>query len=252
MMTAPWRMSLTATPPTQPDHLKGFLAALGPIVHAVSLKELKGNILSQFEVRILSFKTNSETLLRHKTLLNQWKSHKKSLVDQGEPLARIFEISQRSKLGRQALLCLTESRKCLFLCTERVKVIRDFLEAHREKCMLIFTPDTFSAYALSVQLHCPAITAEIGGNERSVYLDAFKKGQIKRIISCRVLNEGYDLPEAEIALIVAPFSSKRDLTQRVGRVLRKKENKVALIQFFACENTSEMEEVMRCKSILMN
>ena len=53
-----------------------------------------------------------------------------------------------------------------------------------------------------------------------VDLKSFRKGIFDVLVACRALDEGLDVPEAELAIIAAGTSSNRQRIQRVGRVLR--------------------------------
>ena len=50
----------------------------------------------------------------------------------------------------------------------------------------------------------------------------FGTGKIKVLCTPRILDEGIDVPEAELAIIIASSKSKRQMIQRMGRVIRKK------------------------------
>ena len=45
------------------------------------------------------------------------------------------------------------------------------------------------------------------------------------MVSCTALDEGFDMPEADGAMILSASSSKRQRIQRMGRVLRITANK---------------------------
>ncbi len=66
--------------------------------------------------------------------------------------------------------------------------------------------------------------------ERCNNLSMFKDGVVDVLISCKSLDEGFDVPDAESAIIVSSSASVRQRIQRMGRVLRKtSENKNAKI-----------------------
>ena len=92
---------------------------------------------------------------------------------------------------------------------------------HRGQKMLIFTADNASAYAISREHLIMPITCDIGRNERKRAFELFRDGRLRALVSARVLNEGVDVPEADVAIIVAGKLGEREHIQRVGRVLRK-------------------------------
>lgn len=62
--------------------------------------------------------------------------------------------------------------------------------------------------------------SRMGAHLRRSNLRAFRRGVFDVLIACRALDEGFNVPEAEVALIVAGTSARRQRIQRVGRVLR--------------------------------
>ncbi|MEM3986894.1 MAG: helicase-related protein [Candidatus Methanomethylicia archaeon] len=61
--------------------------------------------------------------------------------------------------------------------------------------------------------------------ERIENISGFKDGKINILVSCRALDEGFDVPAAETGIIVAGTSSVRQWIQRMGRILRKAPSK---------------------------
>jgi len=58
-------------------------------------------------------------------------------------------------------------------------------------------------------------------NERIENISDYRQGKTNILVSCHALNEGFDVPESEIGIIVAGTSSARQWIQRMGRILRK-------------------------------
>ena len=66
---------------------------------------------------------------------------------------------------------------------------------------------------------------DLKDDERQENLDNFKAGKLNVLVSCTALDEGFDMPEADGAMILSASSSKRQRIQRMGRVLRITANK---------------------------
>jgi superfamily II DNA or RNA helicase len=65
-------------------------------------------------------------------------------------------------------------------------------------------------------------------DDRSRERASFSSGRARAMVAVRSLDEGVDVPEAEIAIIASGSRSKRQRIQRMGRVLRHLEDKHAL------------------------
>lgn len=61
--------------------------------------------------------------------------------------------------------------------------------------------------------------------ERRDNLRRYKDGEVNVLITCRALDEGLDVPDTSVGIIVAATSSVRQRIQRVGRILRKSPGK---------------------------
>jgi DNA excision repair protein ERCC-3 len=76
---------------------------------------------------------------------------------------------------------------------------------------------------LGERLECPAIKGETTVKERQRLFQAFRTGEIKRLVVSKVANFSIDLPEASVAIQVSgTFGSRQEEAQRLGRVLRPK------------------------------
>ena len=60
----------------------------------------------------------------------------------------------------------------------------------------------------------------IGPSLRRNNLKLFRRGVFDVLVSCRALDEGFNVPETSVAIIAASTASERQRIQRLGRVLR--------------------------------
>jgi superfamily II DNA or RNA helicase len=93
----------------------------------------------------------------------------------------------------------------------------------------VFTADNAAAYAIAREHLIMPITCEIGRQERERALQGFREGKLRALVSARVLNEGIDVPEAEVAIIVGSTQGEREHVQRIGRLLRPSPGKRATV-----------------------
>jgi superfamily II DNA or RNA helicase len=71
-------------------------------------------------------------------------------------------------------------------------------------------------------LRAAAMHSALPGRERREILDRFAAGGLDVLSAPRVLDEGVDVPAADLAVIVGASRSRRQMVQRMGRVLRRK------------------------------
>lgn len=111
---------------------------------------------------------------------------------------------------------------------------------HSRSRLLVFTADNAAAYAIARKYLLMPITCDISRRERELALSAFRRGDLRALVSARVLNEGIDVPDADVAIIVGSTSGERELVQRVGRLLRPAPGKRALVYELVTPFTSEV------------
>jgi superfamily II DNA or RNA helicase len=85
----------------------------------------------------------------------------------------------------------------------------------------------------------PVITHHTDVRERSELLAAFSEGRVRTIVASRVLNEGVDLPSADVAIVLSGTATVREHVQRLGRILRKHGDKQATLYEIVCAETDE-------------
>jgi superfamily II DNA or RNA helicase len=66
------------------------------------------------------------------------------------------------------------------------------------------------------------IHSALSGADREEVLRRFGAGEIRVLSAPRVLDEGIDVPAADLAVIVGASRSRRQMVQRMGRILRRK------------------------------
>jgi superfamily II DNA or RNA helicase len=75
--------------------------------------------------------------------------------------------------------------------------------------------------------------------EREQIMGRFMDGTYRRILTSRVLDEGVDVPDASIAVIISGSGSSRQFIQRLGRILRKRPGKQAVLYELVSADTAE-------------
>jgi len=77
---------------------------------------------------------------------------------------------------------------------------------------------------------------ESKAEERQKIFNNFESNNIQVIIAMNVLNEGIDLPDAKMAIMLSSSSDPREWIQRSGRILRRKSDKIAELYDFYVKN----------------
>ena len=128
---------------------------------------------------------------------------------------------------------------------ERNTLIADtFMEYCSEKRTVIFCASVKHAEEIAKMIcergaNAQAVSGSMKPSERKEYIAKFRKGEIKALCACDLLNEGWDCPETEVLFMARPTMSKVLYTQQLGRGMRLADGKESLIVFDFVDNASQ-------------
>lgn len=241
------RLGLTATVPNDEVWHNRIHQILGPVVHTLNLHDLLGTYLSDFEViRVHLELNNTERSIYEKEMEAFQAVHQ--IFREAHPNGSWKDFAfyaSRTEAGRKSLKAFQAAQKILFFPEAKKSALSNILVQNRDNKVLIFTPDTATAYEISRRHLIMPITADIGRQERDDALNWFRNDEISSLVSCQVLNEGFDVPAANVAVILGGRLGQREHLQRVGRILRLKDNRKARIYELVCSRTLEVRQAKR-------
>ena len=122
------------------------------------------------------------------------------------------------------------------------RAVRELLRDSWDCRVLVFTADNRTAYAIAREHLIMPITCDIKKRERESALTAFREGRLRALVSARVLNEGIDVPDADVAIIVGGTQGEREHVQRIGRLLRPRPGKRARVYELVTLSTAEARQ----------
>ncbi|NJR48957.1 MAG: DEAD/DEAH box helicase [Leptolyngbyaceae cyanobacterium CSU_1_3] len=246
---APYRLGLTATPERTDGKHEDLQVLIGAEVYRRTAEELSGSALANHKATQIKVKLSKQERERYDRLIqvrNAFLKEANIYLSSAQGWQRFVQASARSKAGRKAMLAHREARAIAFGTEGKIRVLADLLSQHHPERTLIFTDDNATVYQISQEFLIPAITHQTPVKERHNILTRFKQGDYKTLVASRVLNEGVDVPEASVAIVLSGTASTREYIQRLGRILRKGKDptKLALLYEVVAEDTSE-ESVSR-------
>ncbi len=239
---APFRLGLTATP-ERADGRDALLTELvGPVVYRKDIVELSGNYLAEYDVERITVSLGpaerAEYAAERAVYIDFLRSQgirMSSTSGWGEFIMR----STMSESGRRAMQAYRRQRELAFAAPAKLDYLETLLHDHRTDRVLVFTDDNATAYAVSRRFLVPAITHQTKVTERSELLARFGDGRYGVVVTSKVLNEGVDVPDANVAVVLSGSGSVREHVQRLGRILRPKAGKRATLYEIVSADTAE-------------
>lgn len=251
---APYRLGLSATPERSDGKHADLEILIGAEVYRKSAADLAGQALAEHQVVQIKVTLSDQERDRYDELMqirNNFLKEAKISLGSLDGWQRFVQASGRSQAGRRAMIAHRQAKEISLGTESKLRVLSDLLAQHFPERILIFTNDNATVYRISQDLLIPALTHQTPIKERHEILTNFREGKYKTLAASHVLNEGVDVPEARIAILLSGTGSAREYIQRLGRVLRRgsETNKQAILYEVVTENTSEMRTSERRRGV---
>jgi superfamily II DNA or RNA helicase len=246
MFVATARLGLTATPPVG-DAAFALEHHIGSVAYSLGIDDLVGDALANFDLVTIPVRLSSDERERYDVSRRLFASAFSAFqrAAPGADWPAFVKAAMRSENGRRALAAWRTSREIVAYPEDKRRVLRELLGRHVDQRTLVFTQDNRTAYEIAREFLVYPITHEIGRKERASVLERFNAGDTNVLASAQVLDEGFDVPEAEIAIVVGGSASSRRHVQRIGRVLRPAPGKRARVYELTVADTVEVDHVRR-------
>jgi superfamily II DNA or RNA helicase len=243
LLAAPARLGLTATF-ERPDGAHEVIEELcGPLVHRVAPDELAGDHLAEYDIKRIEVELTGEERAeydQYRETFTDYLARSNLDMRSGSDYRKLVMRSGNDPQAREALLANQRAREVMMNADAKVKTLAEVLDRHREDRIIVFTAHNDLVYRLSERFLLPAITHQTGAAERREILEKFRDGTYSRVVTANVLDEGVDVPDANVAVVLSGSGSEREFTQRLGRILRPKaDGERALLYEVVTEETAE-------------
>ncbi|MEU8260443.1 helicase-related protein [Micromonospora sp. NPDC048999] len=242
------RLGLTATYARDDDglvkHLEPYFG--GVVAGCTYDRGLADGILAPFRVGFLGTDFTAGERKQHDEYDGLATTLRRRLIfDHGcpdEPFGEFMtSVNQLSQGGHADTRATKDARRYLNAFSKRRQLLADCHRKHEALAKLapvfaaanrglVFSETKTSAEQAAGILRGHGVsamefTSDLPSIERKYRLEAFKTGQVRVLTAPRVLDEGIDVPQADLGVIVAGSRSKRQMIQRMGRVIRPKQDR---------------------------
>jgi len=251
---SPYRLGLTATIEREDGKHVNIYKLVGKIAYSKDFYELsQDNHLSKFRLKKIKVEMLPDEILQYKRRIFQYNQLlKEAKIFYPIRLERLIMLSGNNSNLRKALLLRNEAVDIALNSYAKIVELEKILKHHATEKTIIFTVHTKLAYIISDRFLVPVITHRTKNEERNEILEKFKKGLYRVIVTTKVLDEGTDVPDANVGIILSGTGSKREFVQRLGRLLRPKkdvENMANLIEIISSDTSEIFTSNRRNKGI---
>ena len=262
MSPAPFRLGLTATYPdaTLSSSLPSSARSggqgerfelerlIGPIVYEKRIDDLVGKQLADYRTEHIRVELTADERTRYEAdhALYARFVRERGLYRMGPRWwSELMRLSSLDEAARHAMLAHQRLSRLLASAANKLDALDRLLQEHAHEHILIFTESNEVVYHLSRRHLIPALTHETKAAERKEILERFQAGDYPALVTSKVLNEGIDVPEAKVAIVLGGSAGAREYIQRLGRVLRKVGNREAVLYEIIVRNTLDTGRARR-------
>ncbi|MBF0448899.1 MAG: DEAD/DEAH box helicase family protein [Magnetococcales bacterium] len=242
MSIAPFRLGLTATPERTDGQESDLYALLGPLCHRVEINQLEGRFLAPYQLEHIPVTLDPDEREAYDNAYQHYKTFARGSginFSRKEAWSQFIMLCARSKEGRAAYAAYRMQKKLARASRAKLRRVWQIIRRHRKERIILFTDDNATAYAIGETFFLPVITHRTKLSERKKLLDGFRDGSLPFLVNSRVLNEGVDVPDVSVGVIVSGSGSVREHVQRLGRILRPRDGKQAVLYELVSEDTAE-------------
>ena len=223
MTIAPYRLGLTATYERADGKHDELEDLLGTVVYREAVDELAGEYLSEYETIHLSVELTTDEREQYNEEYQIYRdyvdNHDFDLwKEQG--YAEFLKRTSYDPQGRRALIAKQRAENIARTAEKKLDTLDNLLKRHYDDRTIIFTANNEFAYEISQEFVIPCITHQTDTEERTEILERFRTGEYSMLATSQVLDEGIDVPSANVGIILSGSASKRQYAQRLGRILR--------------------------------
>ena len=256
-------LGLSATPGlSRPENASVLIPALGPEIFRYGFKEAeKDKTLCPYAAFHIALSFTPDERKEYDKLSEHMSRTFRSLVfyypslkglRSSEFFRSLFQIAnEKGNSAYLARLYLNSSHKRKNLTSDAAARIRCVLKLigllDKNAKIIIFGERIEQADMLYEKLdriypnQAARYHSAMDTDARKLALERFHHNEVRILISCRALDEGFDVPSANVGIVMSSASVNRQRVQRLGRILRRYEGKeiASLYYLYIAESSEE-------------
>ena len=239
---APFRLGLSATV-ERPDGGESIIyELLGDMVYEGRIDEMVTTVLAPYDVVSIEVELTDAERQEYTKARNLYLSFVRQHrinFSAADGWMQFIRLSSRLPGGKEAMEAFRLQKKLAQGSKAKLIELWQIIRRHRHECMIIFTDDNAMAYKIGRQFFLPVLTHQTKLKERRAMLAGLQAGDLTVLVTSKVLNEGVDVPKAQVGVVISGSGAVREHVQRLGRILRHQPGKKAVLYELVAKHTGE-------------
>jgi len=228
-------LGLSATPkrPYDDGLNEVLIPALGPVIYEYTYRDaLRDGVIVPFLLQNVVFELEEDRQLEYDRLT--------------KAIAR--SIDKNGVEAPETVALMLRRARVLSLSLNRIRIALRLIAGNRGRRTLVFHEDIEACnliYQALVEngLRAGVYHSKMTPRQRAVMLSSYRRGEIEVLVTCRALDEGFNVPETQVGIIAASTATRRQRIQRLGRVLRPASGKDGAVVYTLVATTPEINRL---------
>ena len=230
-------LCMTATLPEE-DEYRDILSKIAPTAYSITLDECVAlGVVSPYNISCVpvtltpdekvEYKKANNSFLRWKYQLGQFNAFETAQMIMGNKNATPGE-KQKAVMFYRAIRM---RKQIVDFAENKINKFKNLYKKNKGKRILVFSGanDFTDKLCDSVKPNAMSYHSKKTKKQKDLALESFRNGSINVLCSTKALNQGFDVPDANMGIICGITSKSLSMIQRVGRLIRFKEGKVGEI-----------------------
>ncbi len=239
---APFRLGLSATVERTDGREDLIYELLGGLCYEGQIRDMVERVLAPYDVVSVQVPLSpEESVAYQKSRATYTQFIRRHRIDFSGPDGWQDFIRKSATLpgGKEAMDAYRDQKRLAQGAEGKLDELWRILQKHRQDRIIVFTQDNAMAYQIGRAMVLPVLTHQTKPKERKLFLEAFRDGSLNVLVTSKVLNEGVDVPEASVGVVISGSGTVREHVQRLGRILRHQDGKRAILYEVISKDTSE-------------
>ena len=240
-------LCMTATLPEEYEY-KDLLIEMAPIIFEITLDEcVELGLVSPYNIVCRPLELTFSERTDYKKINNRFVYWKGQLgqFDAWENakyiLTNMSASSEEKRAATQFYKAIRERKKIIDFAENKIEAFKTIVLNNPDKRILAFTGanDFTDMLTDSVIPLAQAYHSKRTKKQREAALENFKSGMINVLCSTKALNQGLDVPDANMGIVCGLTSKSLPMIQRVGRLIRFQEDKTGEVIILYIKDSQE-------------
>jgi superfamily II DNA or RNA helicase len=253
-------LCLTATLPEEYKY-KELLLEIAPIVFEITLDEcVELGLVSPYSITCRPLELTYNERTNYKKVNNRfvyWKGQlgKHDAWDNAKAIMQdIRATPEEKKAATQFYRSIRERKKIIDFAENKVESFKEIVLNNPDKKILAFggANEFTDILTDSVIPLAQAYHSKRTKKQKEAALNNFKEGKINVLCSTKALNQGFDVPDANMGIICGITSKSLSMIQRVGRLIRFQKDKTGEVIILYVKDSQEEKWIKSAVKNLKN